>query len=180
MICNFRVSIRSCHLNQWWLFSSLEENFVGRECSYNHFCDSIEDSSFPIIIVRAHLWSTLIIGFNSAFFDWLEIHISNILVVFYQFNNLLVEISVKIFREFTKIHWLFAFEIYFSNYNSVFDINNLLLNVLSMLKDTWFGFLELINSLLAITDILRNWKREPIMVFSSLVHPSIQLSDLFI
>jgi hypothetical protein len=60
---------------------------------------------------------------------------------------------------------------------SDFDVDNFLLNVLSMLKDSGFGFSESINGLLALLDKFIDGKREPVVVLGSFVHMLLKSLD---
>jgi len=93
---------------------------------------------------------------------------------------LLVQIGVEVLRKLTKVHGSFAIEVNLPDNDSIFDIYDFFLNVLSVLEYSLFSILELIDSLLAITDILRDREGEPVVVLSSLIHPSIKLSDLLV
>jgi len=62
---------------------------------------------------------------------------------------------------------------------AVFNIQDFLFDVSGLLDDSVLDFNEAIDGLLAFFDVLIDGKREPIMVLGTLVHPFVQLVNLF-
>jgi hypothetical protein len=58
------------------------------------------------------------------------------------------------------------------------NIDNFLLDVLSMLHNCGFGLSESIDSLLAFFDVLINGKREPIEILSTSIHLLLKNFDV--
>ena len=78
----------------------------------------------------------LIVSLNSTLFYTLKVYITYVLVIFYKFNNRFVEIGLKEFRKLTEIHRFLSVEVDFPDKNSGFNADNLLFNILSVLKNT--------------------------------------------
>jgi len=65
-----------------------------------------------------------------------------------------------------------------SNDLSVFDVNNFLLNVRSMLKNDVLGLSESVDSNLALSDVLIDRQGEPVMVLDTLIHMLVELVNI--
>lgn len=170
--------VERVHSDQRWLLNSLPEGLVGSQGSNDHLSDSVEDSSFPILIVWPHLFVLLVSLLDSAVLNTLQVHVTDVVIILDQIGDNLLSMHIEVLRERRYMHRVFSVELDLSDNNGIFDVHDLLLNVLGVLDDSTLNFLELVNGLLAVDDVLRNRKREPVVVFSSLVHPPVQLVDL--
>jgi hypothetical protein len=159
--------VRTSHLDEAWSLSSHPDGLVGGKSSDNHLRDSVEDSSLPVLVVWAHLFACFVItgaGLDSAFFNTLEVLVTNVLVVLHEFGEDLDSIGFKEIGELRNVHWGFSVEVDLPDNLGVFDVYNLLLNVGSMLKNDVLGLSESIDGNLALSDVLINRQGEPVMV----------------
>jgi hypothetical protein len=85
---------------------------------------------------------------------------------------------VKELREILQSHDFVLLEINRAHKHGILNILHFLLNVRSVLKDTYLLFFKGINASVAILDILRDRQREPVMVALTLVHRAVERSDL--
>lgn len=170
--------VERVHSDQRWLLNSLPEGLVGSQGSNDHLSDSVEDSSFPILIVWPHLFVLLVSLLDSAVLNTLQVHVTDVVIILDQIGDNLLSMHIEVLGERSYMHRVFPVELDLSDNDGIFDVHDLLLNVLGVLDDSTLNFLELVNGLLAVDDVLRNRKREPVVVFSSLVHPPVQLVDL--
>lgn len=173
MVVKLRVIVRWEHFNEWRLFSSWPESLISSQCSNNHLCNSVEDSSFPINIIRFHFISSLGVSLNSTFLNTLQIHIANVLIVFDKFTKNFDSMRLKELLEFIQVHRCFSVKVNLSNNNSILNVKYLLLNILCMLEYSTFDFLKFIDFFGTFSDVFRYWQREPIVILYSFVHPLI-------
>jgi hypothetical protein len=86
----------------------------------------------------------------------------------------------KEFRKLANVHGCFPVKFDFSNDDSIFNVENLFLDVLGMLEDPTLCFFKFVYCLLTVLDVFSNRKREPIVILDSLVHPSVELFNLLL
>lgn len=175
--------VRTDHLNQAWSFSSKIDGLVCSKSSNNHLCDCIEDSSFPVHVVVLHLLGRLGVISSSVVLDrallnTLKILVSNILVVLDKFGKDLHSVVLEELGKLSDVHWVLSIELNLLDNLSIFDVDDFLLDILSVLENYVLGLLESVNGHLALFDVLVNGKREPVVVLDSFVHMSLELLDV--
>ena len=85
---------------------------------------------------------------------------------------------LEVLRELGNVHWALAGEVDLLYDLSDFNVDNLLLNVLSVLQHGGLGLPEGVDSLLAFLDVLIDGQGEPVVVLGSLVHVLLESLDL--
>jgi len=78
------------------------------------------------------------------------------MVVLDEVSDNFLSVDVEVLREGSDVHGIFSIELNLSHDDGVFDVHDLLLDVLGVLNDSTLDFLEFVNSLLAVNDVLRN------------------------
>ena len=107
-----------------------------------------------------------------------QVDITNVLIVFDEATQDFLAVWFKVLWELSDIHYFVVLELNWSDENSALDRIYLFLYVLSMLEHTTFSLFKLINTFFALLDVLRNWETEPVVIFETLIHKSVQLIDL--
>ena len=104
--------------------------------------------------------------------------VSDVLVVFDELSKDLYSVVLEEFGELSDVHWSLSVKFNLLYNLSILNIDNFLLNVLSVLEDDVLGLLESVYGHLALFDVLIDGKREPVVVFDTLVHVSLELLDI--
>jgi hypothetical protein len=175
MVDHLRVDVASIHLDKGFAFP---ESFVCGKGSDNHLSDSIENPALPVLVVQAHFFAAKSVRVINGGLNLSEVSFSNVLIVFDELTENTFTVDIKVLREVLKGHDFVLSEINRAHKYSILNVLDFLLDVGCVLEDTNLGLLESFNVGLAVLDVLRDGKREPVVVALTLVHGPVQGVDL--
>lgn len=162
VVRHLRVAVGGAHLDEGFL--ATPESLVSGHCTDDHLGDSVENTAFPVVVVTAHLFLVLGVGLKSALFNASQVSVTDVLIVFNELSKNLLTSSVKVLSELSDTHNVSALEVDSPDEDGIFDVLNLLSDILGVLFNTVLDFLEVLDTLLALADEFWNGEREPVVV----------------
>lgn len=169
------------HLDQEWLLIPAPEGLVGGECADNHLGDGVEDPSLPVGIVWSHCLGLAITGgtvLYGGLLNTLEVIVTDELVVLDEVCDFSLSMGFEEVCKLRDVHGLNAVEVNLSDDDGVFNLVDLLLDVLGVAHHVALGLLEGVDGSAALLDVLIDRKGEPIVVLETFIHVLVELLDV--
>ena len=153
IVVHLRIVELGLHLDQR-LACLLEKGLVRGQRPDHHLVDRVKDLALPVVVVDLHLLVALSNSLEGLLLDGLQVVIADILVILHKCIDFLKAVGLEVVTELSDVHDFTVIKVNWANDARVLNCLHLLLNVASLLEDTAFGVLELLNLLVALLDVL--------------------------
>ena len=177
LINDLEVVVTGLHANEWFDLASVQQNCLVYSKSANyHASYRIENAALPVLVVGEHLRELTAMGLERVLLDHSQICITNRVVVLHELVKFLESSLIEPVHKILSLLKLVRSEVNLSDNLRIFNCLNLLFDIGGVAEHTIFHLLELVDSLLALADVLHDRKREPVVVSGSLLHLEVQLT----
>lgn len=180
VVDNFKVIVSSFHADKGLDFSVQKDSLVDGQGSDDHLGDSVENATFPVLVVREHLRMMAGTRAEGTFFNRAKESSTNLLVFLGELAEFAESLKIKPVHQVLSFSDGVSFEVNLTDDFSSFNHEDVLLDVSSLREDSDLHFLELVDLVTAVLEVLSDREGEPVVVTGSLVHlqvESVKLSN---